>query len=210
LLTVGESSYELARLDPATALEAGIALLPADRTNDGGAGSLSVLDNVVLPVIDGYVSRGKLARRRMLADTRDLLERFDVRPREPAAKLSSLSGGNQQRALLAKWLQKPVRLLIVHEPTQGVDVGARQQINEIIRARADAGLAVLCASSDYEQLAALCDRVMIFGRGRVVDELGGTDVNKDQIAASCYQSDSGTGSFDAPDQADLTLARSRR
>ena len=102
------------------------------------------------------------------------MDEFDVRPNDPSLPYGALSGGNQQKALLAKWLQTEPRLLLLDEPTQGVDVGARQQIFELIRdGRAERGMRVLCASSDYEQLAAICDRVLVFGRGRICRELIG-------------------------------------
>jgi ribose transport system ATP-binding protein len=79
-------------------------------------------------------------------------------------------------------------LLLLHEPTQGVDVGARQQIFSLVREAAARGTAVVCASSDYEQLAATCDRVLIFARGRIVEQLVGDDVTKERITERCYNS----------------------
>jgi ribose transport system ATP-binding protein len=110
-------------------------------------------------------------------------------------KYQSLSGGNQQKAMLAKWLQTRPSLLLLHEPTQGVDVGARQQIFQLTRNAAADGTAVVCVSTDYEQLAAVCDRVVVFGRGRVARELTGDQVTKERIAEQCYrvaESDSGS------------------
>jgi ribose transport system ATP-binding protein len=123
----------------------------------------------------------------MRRDARELLERFDVRPPDPRVKYQSLSGGNQQKAMLAKWLQTKPSLLLLHEPTQGVDVGARQQIFQLMRRAAADGAAVVCASTDYEQLAAICDRVVVFGRGRVAHELVGDQVTKKRIATQCYR-----------------------
>ena len=115
------------------------------------------------------------------------MREFDVRPADPTLPYGALSGGNQQKALLAKWFQTDPRLLLLDEPTQGVDVGARLQIFELIRTTArEQGVNVLCASSDYEQLATICDRVLIFGRGRVVSELIGGAISKESIAEYCY------------------------
>jgi len=122
----------------------------------------------------------------MVRESRELLGTFDVRPNQPRMPYGSLSGGNQQKALLAKWLQTRPSILLLHEPTQGVDVGARQQIFELMRAAAAGGACVVCASSDYEQLAAVCDRVLVFGRGRVARELVGGDVTKDRIIEQSY------------------------
>ena len=115
------------------------------------------------------------------------MREFDVRPNDPSLPYGALSGGNQQKALLAKWFQTEPRLLLLDEPTQGVDVGARQQIYELIRTAAqERGMHVLCASSDYEQLASLCDRVIVFGRGRVWRELVGAEVTKERIIEQSY------------------------
>jgi ribose transport system ATP-binding protein len=99
----------------------------------------------------------------------------------------SLSGGNQQKALLAKWLQTRPSLLLLHEPTQGVDIRARQQIFQLTRKAAADDTAVVCVSTDYDQLAAVCDRVVVFGRGRVGRELTGAEVTKERIAEQCYR-----------------------
>lgn len=124
----------------------------------------------------------------MVRGTASLMEQYDVRPRDPRLPYSTLSGGNQQKALIAKWLQTGPSLLLVHEPTQGVDVGARQQIFNVLRQSAAGGRAVICASADHEQLATICDRVLVLGRGRVVSELEGDDVSKDRITEQCFSS----------------------
>jgi ribose transport system ATP-binding protein len=186
-LAVDGKTYDLRGMSPSRALEAGVALIPGDRERNGSVGSLSVGDNVTLRVLDTYHSRLGLNRRRMRRDARRLLEQFDVRPPDPRLTFRALSGGNQQKAMLAKWLQTKPALLFLHEPTQGVDVGARQQIFQLIRRAAADGAAVVCASTDYEQLAAVCDRVVVFGRGRVARELTGDQVTKERIANQCYR-----------------------
>jgi ribose transport system ATP-binding protein len=129
----------------------------------------------------------------MTNHTRELMDSFDVRPRKPKLEYGSLSGGNQQRALLAKWLQVSPQLLLLHEPTQGVDVGAREQIFSIVKTTADRGTMVLCASSDYEQLAIICDRVLVVALGRIVSELSGPDISKQTITEHCLNSLSMSG-----------------
>jgi ribose transport system ATP-binding protein len=186
-LEVDGKTYELRGMSPSRARQAGVALVPADRQRDGSVGSLSVGDNVSVPVLHEYRSRVGLDRSRMRRDARKLLEQFDVRPPDPRLPYQSLSGGNQQKAMLAKWLQTKPSLLLLHEPTQGVDVGSRQQILRLTRKAAADGAAVLCASTDYEQLAAVCDRVVVFGRGRVARELTGDQVTKERIAEQCYR-----------------------
>jgi ribose transport system ATP-binding protein len=178
-------TLNLAKLASWRATPAGIALIPADRKNDGAVESLSVTDNVTMPTLGRHGRPAFLRRREMTRSTLELMERFDVRPRDPSLPLASLSGGNQQKALIAKWLQTEPRLLLLHEPTQGVDIGAREQIFDVIRASAAAGRSVLCASADHEQLAAVCDRVLVFSGGTVVAELTGLNVTKDRITERC-------------------------
>jgi ribose transport system ATP-binding protein len=186
-LEVDGKSYDLRGMSPSRAFDAGVALVPADRQRDGSVGSLSLGDNVMVPVLRKYRSRVGLNRSRMRSDARKLLEHFDVRPPDPRLTYESLSGGNQQKAMLAKWLQTKPSLLLLHEPTLGVDVGARRQIFQLARTAATDGTAVVCASTDYEQLAAVCDRVVVFGRGRVARELTGDQVTKERIAEECYR-----------------------
>jgi ribose transport system ATP-binding protein len=187
MLEVNGKTYDLRRMSPSRALEAGVVLIPADRQRDGSVGSLSVGDNVTMPVLRKYQSRVVLNRSRMRSDVRKLLEQFDVRPTDPRFDYQSLSGGNQQKAMLAKWMQTKPSLLLLHEPTQGVDVGARQQIFQLTRKAAADNTAVVCVSTDYDQLAALCDRVVVFGRGRVGRELTGDQVTRERIAEQCYR-----------------------
>jgi ribose transport system ATP-binding protein len=186
-LDIGGRSIELASLTPSDALAAGCILIPADRQESGAVTTLSVTDNVNLPVL-GRVSRAWALARSALAENAALLaDRFDVRPRDPTLLLGALSGGNQQKALLAKWFQTSPRLVLLDEPTQGVDVGARAQVFSAIGKVAEEGATVLCASSDYEQLTAICDRVLVFSRGVVVDELSGDRISKSAIAEACYR-----------------------
>jgi ribose transport system ATP-binding protein len=186
-LEVDGKTYDLRGMSPSRALEAGVALIPADRQRDGSVASLSLGDNVTVRVLHEYQSRVGLRRRRMRSEARKVLEQFDVRPPDPRLKYQSLSGGNQQKAMLAKWLQTKPSLLLLHEPTQGVDVGARQHILQLTRKAAADGTAVVCASTDYEQLEAICDRVIVFGRGRVARELTGDQLTKERIAEQCYR-----------------------
>ena len=121
--------------DTTAATRSGIALIPADRKTDGSVGSLPVVENLALAVLDRYFNGVSLELRRMRRETRALMQEFDVRPNDPSLPYGALSGGNQQKALLAKWFQTEPRLLLLDEPTQGVDVGARQQIFGLIRDR---------------------------------------------------------------------------
>jgi ribose transport system ATP-binding protein len=187
-VTIDGKTTELASLSPRTAMAKGMALVPGDRHNDGSVPTLSITDNITVPVLKSHTRGLVLRRKEMHTTTAELMERYDVRPRDPRASYGTLSGGNQQKALMAKWLQIEPKLLLLHEPTQGVDVGAREQIYDVVRTSAAQGRSVLVASADHEQLAAVCDRVLVFGRGRVVSELRGSDVTKDRITEQCFSS----------------------
>jgi ribose transport system ATP-binding protein len=185
-LMMQREHYDLREMTPAKAIAAGITLVPADRQKEGCEGSLTVADNILLPVVSRYFARFRLDQRQMLSDVRRRLDQFQVRPPRPELKYQALSGGNQQKALLAKWLPMRPRLLLLHEPTQGVDIGARQDIFRLLRESAQLGCAVVCATADYEQVATVCDRVLVFGRGGRIVELAGEEINKERIIEQCY------------------------
>lgn len=175
-------------LEPRHAIRAGMALLPADRQHAGSAPAATVRENLMLPRSERFFTRGRLRHRAERRYVRELLERFDVRPPAPEARLAELSGGNQQKALLAKWLQQRPLVLLLHEPTHGVDVGARKQIFGLIKEATDQGTAVLLCSTEYDDLAHLCDRVLVMRDGRVRARLTGDAVNKDTIIAQAHAS----------------------
>jgi ribose transport system ATP-binding protein len=184
----GRVPLALHRLRPNRAVDEGIILVPGNRQMDGCVQSLSVSENVSLPTISRFVRGMILRHRRERAATREVLNRFSVRPPDPQLRAGNLSGGNQQKVLLAKWLQLAPKLLLFDEPTQGVDVGARDEIFALLRAETERGAAVVCASSDHEQLATICDRVLIFSRGHVVNELRGEQLTKEEITRQCLMS----------------------
>jgi ribose transport system ATP-binding protein len=176
-----EETYDLSRLTPQVALKADIALLPGDRQNDGSVGSLTVGENVSLQVLDRYFNNLHLSNSRMLVDAKSILHQFGVRPNDPTMNYQQLSGGNQQKALIAKWFRTEPKLLLLHEPTRGVDVGARRQIFTIIRDAAKRGACIICASSDFDEVIAICDRLLIFRRGRIRQQLTGDNITRDRV-----------------------------
>jgi simple sugar transport system ATP-binding protein/ribose transport system ATP-binding protein len=156
---------------PGEAVRAGIGLLPENRKDQGLLMSLFIGHNVTLPHLN-TVSQGLLVqRRRELRETTDLLKYLDVRPPQPGVRVDSLSGGNQQKVLFAKWLFRRPRLLIADEPTHGVDVGAKRAIYKLITSLAEEGMAVLLISSELEEVLGLAHRVLVMRRGRIVAEL---------------------------------------
>jgi ribose transport system ATP-binding protein len=181
---MGKTSYSLKEINPVGAVKSGIALIPVDRRGQGLVEDLSMVENISLPVLKDF-GPWHLQHANLKRATESLVRDFEVRPADPNNRVGNLSGGNQQKVLLAKWLQTKPRLILLHEPTQGVDVGARQQIYQILKEQAATGTMIICASSDYEELATLCSRVLIFSRGSIVAELVGTQLTKNVIAQRC-------------------------
>jgi ribose transport system ATP-binding protein len=184
IFRMGKTSYSLTEINPVGAVQSGIALIPVDRRGQGLVEDLSMVENISLPVLKDF-GPWHLQHANLKRATENLVKNFEVRPADPDNRVGNLSGGNQQKVLLAKWLQTKPRLILLHEPTQGVDVGARQQIYQILKEQAATGTMIICASSDYEELAALCSRVLIFSRGKIVAELVGTQLTKNVIAQRC-------------------------
>ena len=184
----GDGSIDLAEIEPPRAIQAGLAYLPADRLGAAGVGGLSVAENEMLPVLERMRGRFGLDRRRMARTALELGATFNVKPNAPLLPLMALSGGNQQKALVAKWLQTKPRLILLDEPTQGVDVGARQQLLAALDEASLGGAGILLASTDWEQLAQICHRVIVFARGLAVMELTGARLNEETIAECCYHS----------------------
>ncbi len=188
-LDLAGQRFDLARLTPLRAVRAGIALIPSDRPGAGAALDLSVAENAALVALRRFASPGFLTRGRLEREVAPMLERATVRPMRPGLDFGRLSGGNQQKVLLAKWLAIAPRLLLLDEPTQGIDVGAREQIFETLRALAASGSSILCASTDHEQLASLCHRVLVLADGRVVGELGPGSLTATAIGAAVLEPD---------------------
>jgi ribose transport system ATP-binding protein len=185
----GDRPFAATAASPRRALAAGAILVPGNRLRDGVASALTVAENVAQPLLSTAARHGVLPLRRLRSRVRATLERYAVNPPDPSAAMSRLSGGNQQKAMVGKWLQTRPGTLLLHEPTQGVDVGARKQIFEYVREAAQAGAAVLISSSEHEDLAHLCDRVLVFRDGRVVCELDGAELTGERILDESFRTD---------------------
>ncbi|PRZ44001.1 ribose transport system ATP-binding protein [Antricoccus suffuscus] len=160
-LRVGGKTVNLSNSSVSRCIRAGVVLVPERRDRDGLAYELSVRDNISLPALR---SRGRpwyVAQRWQREEAKEAGDLFDIRPRNPLLLVKQLSGGNQQKVLLAKWMALAPALVVLHEPTQAVDVGARQDILASVERAADNGASVLLVSSEPEDLALACDRVLI-------------------------------------------------
>jgi ribose transport system ATP-binding protein len=175
---------------PAQVQAAGVVYLSADRHAEGAFLPLSVRDNISALVL-GQLSRfGVVSRRRETALAGDSATALDVRTPSVAAPVEQLSGGNQQKVMIARSLAAGPRVLLADEPTRGVDVGARIEIYRLLREFAISGHAVVVASSDAVELQGLCDRVLVFSRGAVVQELSGSELTERAITGAALMAGS--------------------
>jgi ribose transport system ATP-binding protein len=148
-----------------------IGYVPEDRQRDATFAGLTLRENLTAASVHDFRRRGRLNHHLERSAALELIARFDIRASSDQQPFTSLSGGNQQKAVLARWIRKQPRLLLLDEPSAAVDVGARADLHSFIRETADSGAAALVVSSDFEELTQLCDRVIVLRRGRTVAEL---------------------------------------
>jgi ribose transport system ATP-binding protein len=172
---------------PADAIGAGIAMVPADRHRNGVHLDHSVGENITLLDTRRYWRKGLMRRRERSRTVRELMDEYDVRPRQPNRLIGLLSGGNQRKAVLAKWMHHDLRVLILDEPAQGVDIGAKAQILAQLERVAARGVAVLFISEEVDDLIHLCDRVVVLAEGRIAGEASGEDKTRNHISELVYQ-----------------------
>ena len=173
---------------PDRSIAAGLGLVPADRHANAVFASAAVRENLSVVNLRALAPRGLIQTRREQAEVGFWLGKVDVRPPQPERLIATLSGGNQQKVILARWLRQSPQVLILDEPTQGVDVGAKAEIHALVDAAAEAGAAVLVASTESEELARLCDRVLVLRGGRIAARLAGTQVSASRITAATLDS----------------------
>lgn len=187
--TVELDGQLLARPSPRGCSAMGMGYVPQDRKQAAMPG-FSVAENVCITTLPQLLRRGALSASLRQRLALRAIDELDVRPADPERLLNELSGGNQQKVILAKWLQLDLKLLILDEPTHGVDVGARRSIMATVVAKArEDDLAVLLLDSDVELVAAYADRVLVMRRGRVATELIGDEVTVDRITTAAYAVD---------------------
>jgi len=182
--TVRLLDREVAFKHPADAINAGIAHLPEDRLNQASFPDLSITDNFTAPSLKRFFRPPTIRRNEERAAMSAAISGpLEIKASGPDALMWTLSGGNQQKVVVGRWLATAPKLLLLDEPSQGVDVGARQQIHGMIRQSAADGMAVLVVTSDFEELAQLAQRVLVLGQGRITNELTGGEITPDR----CYE-----------------------
>ncbi len=163
------------------AVRAGIAYVPEDRVADALFGKLSIADNSAISGFGRFWNGWRLRKFAELAEMSRLIDEFLIKAAGPDAAITSLSGGNQQKVVLARWMRLKPSLLLLDEPTQGVDVGARAEIYHLIDRAVAAGSAAIVVSSDFEELVSHCDRVVIMRNGALIGEVIGDQVTVENL-----------------------------
>jgi ribose transport system ATP-binding protein len=163
------------------AVRAGLGLCPEERKSQGLLLSESVTRNVSLPVLARFARAGFLGRDADTGAASAVIERLDVRPADPNRAVRTLSGGNQQKVVLARWLLTGCSVLLLDEPTRGVDVGARGEIYALVRRLATNGVAVVLVSSDVPEVIGLADRVLVLRDGRVVHQAPAAELTEERV-----------------------------
>ncbi|MFJ6425913.1 sugar ABC transporter ATP-binding protein [Streptomyces hydrogenans] len=174
----------LGRSSSAAAIRAGISLLPEDRKAEGIVPGLSVRENIVLAALPRLSRAGIVSRARQDRVVDIFMKRLHIKASSPEQKVGELSGGNQQKVLLARWLCLEPKVLLLDEPTRGIDVGAKAEVQALIDELAQEGLAVLLVSSDIEELVEGADRIVVLRSGATAGELVGENVSEDALLAA--------------------------
>jgi ribose transport system ATP-binding protein len=158
-----------------------MALIPEDRKTQGLLLAMSIRDNLVLAAASDLSNRGviDLAKERIAID--EAVEKLQIKVNDLNAPVRTLSGGNQQKVVIGKWLMKEPRILLLNDPTRGIDVGTKQEMYRLMRELAQSGIAILFYSTDYEELIGMCDRVVVCYGGKLIRELKGTDLNEHNL-----------------------------
>jgi len=183
----GEISLDGREIRPKTprdAVKAGIALLTEDRKRDGLVLSCPVRDNVSLATMDQVSQWGMLNRQQQNTQVRAEVQKLDIRPPQLGRLVRTLSGGNQQKVALAKWLLSKAKVLILDEPTRGVDVATKVEIYHIIGDLADRGMGILLISSELPEILGMSDRVLVMREGRLVGEFARSEASEESLLAS--------------------------
>lgn len=168
--------------DPQASSRARIGYVPEDRLTEGLFLSQSILRNVAVGRLDAHTRRGFLDMGGLMQEATEWLQRLRVRAPDVTAPVQSLSGGNQQRVALARWLSRAPRVLILNGPSVGVDVGSKADIHDIIRDLASRGIGIIVISDDLPELLATCHRILVMRSGRIIDALEGRTVTQDDLA----------------------------
>ncbi|MDE3090339.1 MAG: ATP-binding cassette domain-containing protein, partial [Chloroflexota bacterium] len=171
------------RATPRQILETGVAHVPEDRQRDGLVLSYPVADNLVLNTyyLPPFASGVMMHERAIFATAADLVQQFDVRTPSTQALVSTLSGGNQQKVIVAREFSRPIKLLIASQPTRGLDVGSIEYIHQRLVDKRDQGCAVLLVSPELDEIMSLSDRIAVMYRGKIMDIVPANQITREQL-----------------------------
>lgn len=175
---------------PADALAAGIALIPEDRRKQALFPNLSLAENVSLPILDKLAILGYVTERDTLQNGKEVVQALQLHPATPATNMRYFSGGNQQKAVIGKWLKRRQKIYIFSEPTTGVDVGAIRQIYEIMLGIAKDGASIILISTSFNELLSLCERIIVVHDGKVSVQAPRSAFTRDSLLAATLAADS--------------------
>jgi ABC-type sugar transport system ATPase subunit len=170
-------------VSPVDAVKAGIGFVPENRATQGLVPKLSVLENIVLPTLDEHAKAGWLNQGGLRSTAQEYVDKLNVRTPHLRQKVEFLSGGNQQKVVVAKWLAARPRVLIMDEPTRGIDVGAKAEVHALMSRLAQTGIGILMISSELPEILGMSDRVVVMSEGRVAAILDRTEASQETIMA---------------------------
>jgi rhamnose transport system ATP-binding protein len=163
------------------AVSAGIVYVPEDRGKQGAVKGLPIFQNVTLPSLPGVTKRGFLQMAEEFTLAREYTKRLDLRAASLDQDVGNLSGGNQQKVVIAKWLATKPRIIILDEPTKGIDIGSKAAVHAFMAELAAQGLAVIMVSSEIPEVLGMSDRVIVMREGRIVDEVAGEEMTPERL-----------------------------
>jgi ribose transport system ATP-binding protein len=184
---------KVASPEAAKAKKIGMALIPEDRKTEGLMLPMSVRDNLSFAALDRFSNGGIIDRAAERKAIEEMLKLLAIRTAGTDIPVGALSGGNQQKVVIAKWLMVSPRIILLNDPTRGIDVGTKQEMYQLLRRLAAAGAAVIFYSTDYDELIGCCDRVIVLYDGTVKRVLTGSEITERALIASALNIAPGTG-----------------
>jgi ribose transport system ATP-binding protein len=182
----------------------GMALIPEDRKNEGLMLPMTVRENLSFAAVEGFSRFGVIDLRREEAAIEEVIQLLQIRSDGIDGPVASLSGGNQQKVVIGKWLMTKPRIILLNDPTRGIDVGTKQELYQLMRRLADGGAAILFYSTDYDELIGCCDRVLVLYNGGVARTLEGAELNeRNLVTAALNLPPSAAGAVGVPAQSAL-------
>ena len=172
---------------PRDAIKNGLALIPEDRRSQGLVLDHAVTENLTLPILNSLKSNGLLSNSKILKKSKEIIEQFAVKAAHPSIRVGSLSGGNQQKVVIGKWLATEPTILMMDEPTAGVDIGTKSEILDLVREIANSGKSVILISSELPELLAVSDRVLVLRDGEVLKTLNRKDIPSEEFLQLAIQ-----------------------